>query len=303
MKKYVLLLLAMVLSLSLVGGVYAADTEITYGAEKVKLTLVDNLDDVEIGKGMFGTFESVDGAIKITTQDCADDYDIKLSQSESNAAAYAGKKYFVLNIQNNSDGDVKFCVMTRVNNSEDNLFLRSSDPAKTALVDLDGAMTEAEWVSDPSEMNGRFGFTLPEGFEGYVFIPFTSICQHEKWDTSYITEAAPLQQLGMHVLTDGSSYAEVFVNDLYVADTLPVYQAPKVTEAPATTVPTATAPAATAAAPETQKATAAPTASPAPKAADDSSRTTTIILCCAAGAVVIAGIIIAVVIVRKKKKK
>lgn len=314
MKKCLVSTLVISLLLLLfVFPVMAEEQQISYGKEKVTMTLVDNLDEVTIGNATFGSFEGKGGSIVITTSDIADNYDIKLTQSLTNADAYKGKTYIALDVLNNSDGDIYFCAMPHVDGSP-NLFLRPNDTTKTVLVDSTGEMTEAVWTEEAS-LSGRYGFLIPEGFEGYLFIPFTSFCEHNKWDTSYITEAKPLEHLGMHTAYDTASYIEFFVNDLYTVAELPEYKAAE--EGTPTPEPTGKATAETTATSEqtpssdaTQKATSKVTANTTPKTTGGASAGTTedensntimyIIIGCVAAAVVAAVVI--VLIIKKKKK-
>ncbi len=304
MKKCMVSSAVLLIALMLFSSVAMAEgKEAAYGTEKVSLTLADDLDEVEIGTAMFGSFACDGEAVVISTSDAADCYDVALQQAPGNTAVFTGKKYFVMEVLNNSDGDIYFSVMPRIEGST-NLFLRSNDTTKTVLVDTSGVMQEAVWT-DEASVSGRYGFTLPYEFEGYIFIPFSSICEHNQWDTSYLQEAAPLTHLGMHAANYDSSYIEVFVYNLYTADALPAYTAPP-TQAP-TQTPEATTPPAS---PEGQK-TAAPqatetvTAKATAKAAEPSSSgnsTTIIIIACAAAAVIAAVIIIAVISKKKKRQ-
>ena len=145
-----------------------------------------------------------------------------------------GAKNIVFSVQNYSDGDVYFCMSPK--NDSDNLFMQPNTDTPVLLVDYDGYMEESTPTADTSVCSGRYGWTIPELFEGYVIVPVSLFCVLGEWNTSAYGADPIIKGVGFHFASDISTYIEVYVDDILHCGDLPEYIEPGAgeTEAPET---------------------------------------------------------------------
>lgn len=290
----------------------ASDTiGIDYGDKQVEIKLIETFDESVDVNPSYGNCEIENGEIALSGAGaCVDRYNIT-SPMLNAAGTLIGAKYVVLSLTNESDGEVWFCFQPEVA-GHGNIFMGGEMDLKLYLVATDGTVSVIDGpVAEPAVNNNRYGYGIPEDFDGYLFMPSSIFCDHLKWSTPIFTNDDPaFLSVGFNVYGDEPSSFFLTVHDLYICtQELPEYT-PKPTEVP-TEAPTAAPTAVPTEAPTADAATDAPTATEAPKATDAPKSDDTapkksngwLIPVIAGGVVVAAAVIIAVVAASKKKKK
>ena len=122
-------------------------------------------------------------------------------------------------------------------------FMVGADKSAYKLADF---MSDV-WVSFakdgvPDTNNGRYGYTIPEEFQGYVFIPKELFCRHQQWSKPVFDEGKDPEftAVGFNVYSDIAALYEVKILDMYTAEELPEYVAKPTPEPTNTPEPTPT---------------------------------------------------------------
>ena len=289
----------------------ASDTfGIDYGDKQVEIKLIETFDESVDVNPSYGSCEIENGEIALSGSGaCVDRYGITAPMLNA-AGTLTGTKYVVLSLTNESDGEVWFCFQPEVP-GHGNIFMGGEMDLKLYLVAKNGTVSVIDGpVAEPAVNNNRYGYGIPEDFDGYLFMPSSIFCDHLKWSTPIFTNDDPaFLSVGFNVYGDEPSSFFVTVHDLYICtQELPEYT-PKPTEVP-TEAPTAAPTAAPTEAPTAAAATDAPVVTEAPKATDAPKSDDTapkkgngwLIPVIAGGVVIAAAVIIAVAASKKKKK-
>ena len=287
-------------------------TDISYGDKQVQIKLVENFNDSVVSPWDYGICEIIDGDVILSEEyaaSCVDRYGITAPMLKA-AGKLTGAKYVVLSLTNKSDGEVWFCFQPDTPGYE-HAYMGGEMDLELYLVGLDGTVSVIdEPAAETSQNNGRYGYGIPEGFDGYLFMPSSIFCDHGDWSTPIFTNDDPVfTAVGFDVNGDEPSFFLVTVHDMYICTQELPEIAPKSTEAPTeaptevpTEVPTAE---------PTEAPTDAPVVTEEPKTTDDSKSEEPapkknngwLIPVIIGGVVVVAAIIVAVAAASKKKKK
>ena len=203
--------------------------EIPYGdGGAVTLKLVESFDNSKDAESPYGKCTIENGEILLEGMvTCVDRYGIKAPELKA-AGVLEGAKYIVFSVENSSDGDVWFSFQPEVPGCG-NVFLGGEiEGGRFILVDKEGNMTvETEADGVPDTNNGRYGYTIPEEFQGYVFIPKELFCRHQQWSKPVFDEGKDPEftAVGFNVYSDIAALYEVKILDMYTAEELPEYVA------------------------------------------------------------------------------
>lgn len=218
--------------------------EIPYGdGGAVTLKLVESFDNSKDAESPYGKCTIENGEILLEGMvTCVDRYGIKAPELKA-AGVLEGAKYIVFSVENSSDGDVWFSFQPEVPGCG-NVFLGGEiEGGRFILVDKEGNMTvETEADGVPDTNNGRYGYTIPEEFQGYVFIPKELFCRHQQWSKPVFDEGKDPEftAVGFNVYSDIAALYEVKILDMYTAEELPEYVAKPTPEPTNTPEPTPT---------------------------------------------------------------
>ncbi len=296
-------------------GANADTVEIEYGDRPVQISLVETFDESEDTSPSYGSCVIEDGDIALSGASiCVDRYNITTPMLKA-AGTLTGAKYIVLSLTNESDGEVWFCFQPEVP-GHSNVFMGGETGLKLYLVALDGSVTVLDGpIAEPAVNNNRYGYGIPEDFDGYLFMPSSIFCDHLKWSTPIFTNDDPaFLSVGFNVYGDEPSSYFVTVHDLFICtQELPEYT-PKPTEAPTAVqaeTPSAVPTSVPSAVPTEAAATDSPVTADAPETADASKPGDTapakknnwLIPVIIGGAVVAAAVIIAAVAASRKNRK
>ncbi|MBR0158898.1 MAG: hypothetical protein IJM24_07445 [Clostridia bacterium] len=292
---------------------------VDYGDRSLQITLVETFDESVDNNPSYGRCEIENGDIALSgASACVDRYNITAPMLKA-AGTLTGAKYVVLSLTNESDGEVWFCFQPEVP-GHGNVFMGGEMGLKLYLVALDGSVTVLDNpAAEPAENNNRYGYGIPEDFDGFLFMPTSIFCDHLKWSTPIFTNDDPaFLSVGFNVYGDEPSSYFVTVHDLYIyTQDLPEYT-PKPTKVPtaapteaptaiATSVPStiATSVPSTNAEQTAAASTNAPEATVAPKSDDTVPRknNTWLIPVIIGGAAVAAAVVIAGVAASGKSRK
>ncbi len=242
MKRGIICVLCAIFALCFSITVFAEETAktvvIPFGdGGTVALKLVESFDNAEDSPSEYGTCTIENGEILLEGMaSCVDRYGIKTPELKA-AGKLEGAKYIVFSIENGSDGDIWFCFQPEVA-GYGNVFLGGEiEGGRFILVDKEGNMTvETEADGSPETNNGRYGYTVPEAFQGYVFIPKELVCQHQQWDKPLFGEGKDpkFEAVGFNVYSDEAAVFELRIFDMFTAEELPEY-VPKPTPEPTNT--------------------------------------------------------------------
>ena len=275
-------------------------TMIDFEDKQVQIKLIETFDDSVVAPWEYGDCEIKDGDIVLSEENaasCVDRYRITAPMLNE-AGTLTGAKYIVLSLTNESDGEIWFCFQPEVPGYGD-VYMGRVKGRNLYLVGTDGTVNEIyRPAAELSQNNGRVSYGIPEGFDGYLFIPTSIFCEHGKWFTPFFANADPFfASVGFDVNGDGPSFFLVSVHDMYICTQELPELVPKPTEEP-TEKPT-------------EKLTEVQTEDPAgatkvPKSDDASSKKDLnwlipVIICGVAVAAAVAVIIIVAAASKKKK--
>ena len=260
MKKFLAILLTALLvvstlaimPLSTSASAGEAPTTFKFGDADVDIRLIEDFtdyDDQYVGF-LESTFNRMDGVNGTSLQILSggwvgsDYYDLPVDAGLD----MTGARYLVFPILNYSDGDVYLNFQGRLEPAVEGVgptyFLRPDQ--EIWLVDMDGFAETTTNTADTTLCSNRYGYMIPELFEGYMIIPTSALCLDRNYDVSASTGDIELVTLGFHVASDIATYLELYIDDVFVATELPEYVEPgsgepEVTE-PAETDPVDTDP-------------------------------------------------------------
>lgn len=235
MKKVLLVVtvLAMLVSaFAICAG--AEDTiGIDYGDKQLQIKLVETFDGSTVSPSQHGECEIVDGDVIMTAEramSCVDRYGITTDMLTA-AGTLNGAKYLVFSMTNESDGDIWFCFQPQVPD-HGNVYMGGEMGLNLYLVGKDGTVTVINApAADPSMNNARYGYGIPEGFDGYLFMPSAILCDLNNWTTSVFTNDDPtFLSVGFNVYGNQADHFRLIIHDMYIyTQDMPEY-APKPAE-------------------------------------------------------------------------
>ena len=272
---------------------------IGYGDKEVQIKLVESFDESALNPNdpnVYGQCEIKDGDIAAPMLNAA--------------GTLNGAKYVVISMTNESDGEIWFCFQPEVPGYSDPVYMGGEMELNLYLVSKDGTVEVIdEPAAGPAVDLARYGYGIPEGFDGYLFMPSSIFCVLNQWDTPIFNNDDPaFRNVGFNVNGNDSSFYSVIIHDIYICtNELPEY-VPEATEAPTaapTEAPTEAPTSAPTEAPtDAPVVTEAPKTTNAPKTDDNAPKKNNgwLIPVIIGGVVVIAAVIAAVVAASKKKK-
>ena len=205
-----------------------------YEGQKVQLRLVETFDESVVDPWEYGECEIIDGDIVLSEENaasCVDRYGITAPMLKEEGKL-TGAKYIVLSLTNKSDGEVWFCFQPDTP-GHDHAYMGKMG-LDLYLVGTDGTVSVInEPAAELAQNNGRYSYSIPEGFNGYLFMPSAIFCDHGKWFKSIFTNDDPIfTAVGFDVNGDEPSYFLVTVHDMYICTQELPELAPKPTEEP-----------------------------------------------------------------------
>lgn len=134
-------------------------------------------------------------------------------------------KHMVFSVLNYSNGDIYFCLSP--NNGGTELYMKPDTTTPVLLVDSDGYMTVSTPTMDTVLCSGRYGWLIPEMFDGYVVVPVSLFCSMGDWTNSACTgNDVYMEALGFHFASNDATYIEAYVDDVMFCGDLPTYYEP-----------------------------------------------------------------------------
>lgn len=184
-----------------------------------------------------------DGKVLYDGIGIADAYTITVPNAQENKELYAKAKYIGFEIKNASDGDVYYCYQHKSPGGE--AFTSPSGEPEIVLVDKNG-VTQDIVFSDSATVYSRYGFIIPEGFDGYVLIPTSRITRLNDWNNSVWSENLTINGIGAHVSIGqnstpeaDASFIEFYIDNFFVYNgEFPEYVAPVTPEPTQSPTPT-----------------------------------------------------------------
>lgn len=279
------------------------DLEIKYGTDKtVVVKVLDDFSESGPPDKVWrdGFVEMRDGKIYCEGITIADCYLVEVPKANEHKSMYADAEYIGFEIQNKCDGDIYYCFQGVIDGQD--AFTSPEGEKNIVLVDKNGLLHEVEF-SETAAIYSRYGFIIPEGFDGYIFIPTERITRLGSWDTSIWHSDVTIEGVGVHVSIGenpypevDASYVEFWIDNFFVfSGDFPEYEAPE------TPVPTNTP---TPAPTNTPKDTPTPqkTAEATEKSSDTETDDKFPIVPVIIGAAVLVIVVVVVNIIAKKKK-
>ena len=193
-------------------------TLIDYEEKQVQLELIETFDESVVNPWEYGECEIIDGDIVLSEENaasCVDRYGITAPMLKE-VGTLTGAKYVVLSLTNKSDGDIWFCFQPDVPGHDHAYMGRMG--LNLYLVGTDGTVSMINRpAAELAQNNGRYSYCIPEGFDGYLFMPSAIFCDHGKWSNSIFKNDDPLfTAVGFDVNGDEPTFFLVTVHDLYI---------------------------------------------------------------------------------------
>ena len=185
------------------------DLEIKYGTDKtVVVKVLDDFSESGPPDKVWrdGFVEMRDGKIYCEGITIADCYLVEVPKANEHKSMYADAEYIGFEIQNKCDGDIYYCFQGVIDGQD--AFTSPEGEKNIVLVDKNGLLHEVEF-SETAAIYSRYGFIIPEGFDGYVFIPTERITRLGSWDTSIWHSDVTIEGVGVHVSIGENPYPEV----------------------------------------------------------------------------------------------
>ncbi|NLN05489.1 MAG: hypothetical protein GX166_11890 [Clostridiaceae bacterium] len=285
-------------------GQEPTDLEIKFGSDKsVTVKVIDDFSDSGPPDKVWrdGFVEMRDGKIYCEGVNIADCYLVEVPQANANKSLYAEAEYIGFEVQNECDGDIYYCFQGVIDGQD--AFTSPQGEKDIILVDKNGYMHEVVF-SETEAIYSRYGFIIPEGFDGYVFIPTERITRLGSWQTPIWHSDVTIEGVGVHVSTGenpypgvDASYVEFWIDNFFVfSGEFPEYEAPE-TPVP-TNTPTPTPTSTPKDTPTPQKSAESTQKPDETKTDDDKFPIVPVVI----GAAVLVAAAVVVVIIFKKKK-
>ena len=168
------------------------------------------LTDFSVGtvvlEAQYGKYEFSNGALRVRTGgQFADSYH-NYSGSDLSGGDYQNADYVGIRLKNNQDNEVFFGLQGNTANGR-NIFF-SEKGADIVLAYDDGRA----YKSAITNTTYRYTATIPAGFEGYLLVPLSRLCDTADTATAKAwidTGRSPFQKIGFHVTGGGTASVEI----------------------------------------------------------------------------------------------